>query len=61
MHRNVHKADIVQKKNVCTTFCPWTSKTEELFSILSQPLISPQAIHPFQGTAIYDPSNSALT
>ena len=60
MPRDVHKADMVQKKNICTTFCPQTAKTEELSFVLSQLLTSPQAIYPFQGIAVLDPSNSAL-
>ena len=52
MHHDVYKANMVQKKNIYTTFCLWASKTKELFFVLSQPLISPQAIHPFQGTLI---------
>ena len=61
MHQDVHKANIVRKNNVSTAFSPRTSKIEEFFSVLSQPLISSWAIHPFQGTAIEYPSNAALT
>ena len=52
MPRDVHKADMVEKKNACTTFYPRTAKTEELSFILSQILTSPQAIYHFQEIAI---------
>ena len=48
MPRDVHKADMVQKKNACTTFCPRTAKTKELSFVLSQLLTSLQAVYPFQ-------------
>ena len=57
--QDVHKADMAQKKNIYTTFCRWTTKTEELSFVFSQLLVSPQAIYPFRGIVVWGPSSSA--
>jgi len=52
MPLDVHKADMVQKKIVYTTFYLRTAKTEELSFVLSQLLTYLQAIYPFRGIAV---------
>ena len=57
MPLGAHIISKAQRTNVCTIFCPRTTKTEELSSVFCQPRIFLQVIDLFPGTVIWHPSN----